>query len=100
MKQKEKDLNIIQTYALNMGKRQTVNTFIFLILTVGIIISMAFIFTIVGVMTMPNTGYFVENYSPKYPNSSEIPLYEGDSSPTEIPEYENDVGITLVVPNT
>ena len=63
------------------------------------LISMAFIFTIVGVISMPNTGYFIENYSPGYPNSSEILLYEGDSSPTEIPEYENDVGITPIDPN-
>jgi len=34
-----------------------------------------------------------------YPNSSEIPLYEGDSSPKEIPPYENDVGITPIDPN-
>ena len=63
------------------------------------LISMAFVFTIVGVITMPSTGYFIENYSPRYPNSSEIPLYEGDSSPNQIPEYEYDVGITPINPN-
>ena len=30
---------------------------------------------------------------------SEIPLYEGDSSPNQIPEYEYDVGITPINPN-
>lgn len=63
------------------------------------LISLALIFMIVGITTMPNTGYFIENYSPEYPKSSEIHLYEGDSSPKEIPPYENDVGITPIVPN-
>ena len=44
-------------------------------------------------------GHFIENISPDYPRSSDIPLYEEDSSPNEIPNYENDVGITLVEPN-
>ena len=52
-----------------------------------------------GVYSISSPGYFIENYSTGYPRSSEIPLYEGDSSPNEIPEYENDVGITLVDPN-
>ena len=38
------------------------------------------------------------NYSPEYPGSSEIPLYEGDSSPDEIPNYENDVKISPIDP--
>ena len=63
------------------------------------LISMGFIFTIIGVMTMPNTSYFIENYSPDVPGSSEIPLYEGDSSPDDIPNYENDVAIIPINPN-
>ena len=45
-----------------------------------------------------SSGYFIDNYSPGYPQSSEIPLYEGNSSPSKIPEYENDVGISLIDP--
>lgn len=41
-----------------------------------------------------SSGYFIENYSPGNPRSSEIPLYEEDSSPNQIPLYENDVRIT------
>ncbi len=41
---------------------------------------------------------FIESYSPDYSESSDIPLYEGDSSP-KIPPYENNAGIIPVKPN-
>lgn len=47
-----------------------------------------------GVYAASSSGYFIENFSPGHPRSSEIPLYEGDSSPDEIPVYQNDVRIT------
>ena len=46
-----------------------------------------------------SSDHFIENYSSGYPRSSEIPLYEGDSSPNEIPAYENDVEIIPINPN-
>ncbi len=52
-----------------------------------------------GVYFVSSPGYFIENSSPGYPRSSEIPLYEGDSPPKEIPPYENDARITPVEPN-
>ena len=68
-----------------------------LLIIIGIIIGIGIIGF--GVYSVSSPSYFIENYSPGYPGSSEIPLYEGDSSPKEIPEYENNVGITPLNPN-
>ena len=45
------------------------------------------------------SGNFIESFSPESSGSSEIPLYDGQSSPSEIPIYENNVPITPVDPN-
>ena len=52
-----------------------------------------------GIYFVSTPGYLIESHSPEYPGLSEIPLYEGDSSPKEIPPYENDATITPVEPN-
>ena len=68
-------------------------TILLIVLIVGIGI------TGFGIYSISSPSYFIENYFPGFPPSSEIPLYDGESSPRQIPEYENDVGITPVNPN-
>ena len=46
-----------------------------------------------------STPSFITEYSPGYPRSSEIPLYDGQSNPYEIPVYENDSKITEIYTN-
>ena len=51
-------------------------------------------------INLGSSGHFIENISPSgYPGISEMPLYEGDSPPEKIPNYENDVEITPAEPN-
>ena len=68
---------------------------------VGIVFLGLVIFNYAGYgIHLGSSDNFIENISPpEYPRNSDIPLYEGDSSPDEIPNYENDVGITPVEPN-
>ncbi len=72
-----------------------------IVIGVGIVFLGLVIFNYAGYgIHLGSSGHFIENISPSgYPGISEIPLYEGNSSPDEIPVYENDVGMTPVEPN-